>query len=222
MYGLLMVALLFPVTQGVSTYDTGAGTLYTLKVVQDVTLERYSNMNYLQYLLVSKHPGYANKRSLVQFENLPQSCPLSKVKSAKMYLYYVYAHKPSWHSITYTPFIPRFMEVHLVKKSWKESQATRSKRLSYAYWSSPWLGLDNTDAELVPQHQTPVTIFPLRPRGFVEFDITRAVRSWQSGVPNNGLVIRATNELDRGRGIRFASNADSDSSRHAFVRVLCA
>ena len=219
---ILTVALLTPVTQGVTTYDTGAGTLHTLKVVQDVTLERSTtNFNYLQYLIVSKHPDYPNKRSLVQFENLPQSCPSTKVKSAKMYLYYVYAHKASGDSITYTPFIPRHMEVHLVKKPWKESQATSSKRFSSAYWSTQWLGLDCIDAEKLPQQCTPVTIFPGRPRGFVEFDITRAVKNWQNGLPNNGLLIRATNELDRGRDIRFASNADTDSSRHAYVLVLC-
>ncbi|KAJ7371783.1 hypothetical protein OS493_023121 [Desmophyllum pertusum] len=218
---ILIMALFAPVTQGVTTYNTGAGTLYTLKVVQDVTLEHSRNMNYLAYLLVSKHPQYPNKRSLVQFENLPSACPSSKVKSAKMYLYYVYAHKASWHSITTTPFIPRYMEVRLVKKAWKETQATRYKRYSYAYWSSPWLDLDGRDSEAVPQECTPVTIYPLRPSGFVEFDITYAVRSWRSGVPNYGLVIRATNELESGRGIRFASNAYRSSSRHAFARVLC-
>ena len=139
-----------------------------------------------------------------------------------MYLYYVYAHKASWHSITRTPFIPRYMQVHLVKKYWRETQATSSRRYSGAYWSSPWLGLDGTDAEAVPQERNPVTIFPLRPAGFVEFDITPAVEKWRSGVPNYGVVIRAVNELEDGRGIRFASKAYRDSSKHPFARVLCA
>ncbi|XP_078371189.1 uncharacterized protein LOC144654843 [Oculina patagonica] len=219
----LLMASLSPVTQGVTTYDTGKGILYTLKVVKDVALERsYSNMNWLQYLLVSKHPQYPNKRSLVQFENLPSACPLIKIQSAKMYLYYVYAHKPSWHPITMTPFIPRYMQTHLVKKSWVESQATSTKRYSSATWSTPWLGLDGTDAEAVPQDWNPVTIYPARPQGFVEFDITPAAKAWRSGVPNYGLIIRAVNELEPGRGIRFASDTYSDASKRAFVRVLCA
>ena len=128
---------------------------------------------------------------------------------------------PAGIPFTTTPFIPRYMQVHLVKKSWNEYQATSSKRTSSTYWSKPYLGLDNTDAETVPQDRSPVVIFPYRPRGFVEFDITRAIRSWQRGVPNHGLVIRATNEFQKGRGIRFASNADRDGSRHAYVLVLC-
>ncbi|XP_078371247.1 uncharacterized protein LOC144654884 [Oculina patagonica] len=221
----LLMALLAPVTQGVTTYDTGNGILYTLSVERDVALESSTtNYNYLEFLLVSKHPQYPNKRSLVQFENLPSACPSSKIQSAKMYLYYVYAHKASWHSITYSPFIPRYMQVHLVKKSWEESQATSTKRSSSANWSSPWLGLDGTDAEAIPQDWNPVTIFP-HPGSFsrfVEFDITPAAKAWRSGVPNNGLVIRAVNELEPGRGIRFASNANKDKNLHAFARVLCA
>lgn len=221
MITLFMVTLLAHVTQGVTRYDTGRGLVYKLSVVQDVTLERpNTNFNSLPFLLVSRHPDYPNKRSLVKFENLPLSCPAHKIVSAKMYLYYVYAHKASWHPITKTPFIPRYIQVHLVKKSWNEYQATSSKRSSYAYWSKQYLGVDNTDAERTPQGQS-VVIFPYRPRGFVEFDITRAIRKWRYGVPNNGLLIRATNELQSGRGIRFASNADRDRSRHAYVLVLC-
>ena len=219
---ILLMALLAPVTHGVTTYNTGAGILYTLKVVKDVALERpTTNYNSLIYLMVSKHPQFPNKRSLVQFENLPTTCLASKIKSAKMYVYYKYAHKASWHSIYQTPFIPRYMHAHLVKKYWVESQATSTKRYSSASWSAQWLALDGTDAELVPQDWNPVTIYPLRPEGFVEFDVTSAARKWRSGVPNYGLVIRAVNELQAGRGIRFYSNQFSDSSKHAFVRVLC-
>lgn len=103
---------LAPVTHCVTTYNTGAGILYTLKVVKDVALETpTTNHNNLIYLLVSKHPQYPNKRSLVQFENLPTSCSACNIKSAKMYLYYKYAHKASWHSIYQTPFIPRYMQL---------------------------------------------------------------------------------------------------------------
>ena len=107
---VVVAVLLASVAQGYRTYNTGAGIVYRLSVTHDVTLERgYYNYNWLQYLLVSKHPDYPNKRSLVQFENLPSSC--THVKSAKMYLYYVYAHKASWHPIQKTPFIARYMQV---------------------------------------------------------------------------------------------------------------
>lgn len=119
------------------------------------------------------------------------------------------------------PFIPRYLEVHLVKKAWNEAQATRTQRLTGVSWSSAWLGLDGTDAEESPQPGR-VTMFPYRPAKFVEFDITDAMKSWRNGVANNGLVIRATNELERGRSIRFASNGMSDSSKHAYVLVRCA
>ena len=86
------MALLVPVALGVTTYDTGSGMLYTLAAVEDVTLKRSStNFNYLEYLIVSKLSQFPNKRSVVKFEDLPNACPSSKIKSAKMYLYYVYA-----------------------------------------------------------------------------------------------------------------------------------
>ena len=205
----------------VKTYDAGAGKVYKLSVIQDVWLESGSvNYNSYEYLIVSKHPGYPNKRSLVQFEDLPSSCPSKKVTSAKMYLYYEYSHKASFMSIKSVPFIPRYLQVHLVKKPWDESQTTSTMRLRGVPWSSPWLALDGTDAEANPQRGT-VTIFPYRPKGFVEFDVTNAVKDWRNGVPNNGLVIRAINELDPGRTTRIASNANSDTSRHAYVLVYC-
>ena len=106
--GIMVVALVAPGT----TWKTGRGTVYMLRVTQDVSLERATrNYNWLPYLMVSKHPDFPNKRTLVQFKNVPRSCSSSKILSAKMYLYYVYAHKPSWHSIHKTPFVPRYLQV---------------------------------------------------------------------------------------------------------------
>ena len=218
---VVMLALLASVSQGVTTYDTSAGRVYRLDVTQDVTLERGSfNLKYLQYLIVAKFPERPNKRSLVQFEDLPSSCPTEHIQSAKMYLFYEYAHKPKKFSDAQAPFIPRYLEVHLVKKPWNEAEATSTWRLSNISWSSPWLGLDGTDAEAAPQPDT-VTISRNSTTGFVEFDVINAVKSWSEGVANNGLVIRATNELDPGRDIRFASNAVIDSSEHAYILVHC-
>ena len=218
---LLVAVLVTPPARGVMTFDTGAGKVHKLSVTQDVTLERGSqNFNSLEYLIVSKHPEYPNKRSLVQFEDLPSSCPSSNVISAKMYLYFQYSHKASLMSVKSVPLFSRYLRVYLVKKAWNESQTTSTMRLRGVPWSSPWLALDGRDAEATPQQGT-VTIFPHRPKGFVEFDVTYAVKDWSNGVANNGLVIRATNELDPGRDTRFASNANMDSSTHAFVLVRC-
>ena len=218
---LLMVVLAAAPVRGVNTFDTGAGTVYKLSVTQDVWLESGNrNYNNYEYLIVSKIPRYPNKRTLVQFEDLPSSCPSKNVTSAKMYLYYIYSHKPSFMSAKSVPFIPRYLQVHLVKKPWNESQTTSTMRLRGIPWSSPFLALDGTDAEATPQQGT-VTIFPYRPSGFVEFDVTDAVTNWSRGVPNNGLVIRATNELVLGRSNRFASNGNSDTSKHAYVLVHC-
>ena len=218
---VVMVAFLASAFEGVTSFNTGAGIIYRLNVRQDVSLERVNgNFNYLRFLMVSKHPQYPNKRSLVQFEDPPRACKASHIHSAKLYLYYVYAHKASWHSHKMTPFIPRYMEVYMVRKSWSETQATSRWRFRGVPWSSDWLRLDGTDADAAPQ-SAPVVIFPARPRGFVEFDVTNAVKSWREGVGNNGLLIRATNELERGRGIRFASNAMPDRSKHAFILVRC-
>ena len=114
---VVMVAFLASAFEGVTSFNTGAGIIYRLNVRQDVSLERVnSNFNYLRFLMVSKHPQYANKRSLVQFEDPPRACKASHIHSAKMYLYYVYAHKASWHSHKRSPFIPRYMEVYMVKR----------------------------------------------------------------------------------------------------------
>ena len=57
----------------------------------------------------------------------------------------------------------------------------------------------------------------------MEFDVTRAVLNWRSENPdpNYGLLLLATNENELGRDTRFYSNAESDTSRHAYINVLC-
>ena len=151
---LLMVLLVTPPVRGVMTFDTGAGKVHKLSVTQDVTLERGSqNFNSLEYLIVSKHPEYPNKRSLVQFEDLPSSCPSSNVISAKMYLYFQYSHKASFMSIKSVPLFSRYLQVHLVKKPWDESQTTSAMRLRGIPWSSPWLALDGTARRQLPSKE---------------------------------------------------------------------
>ena len=195
-----------------------AQTLHRLEVVEDVTLEQGSrNFNYLKYLIVGLHPGYPKKRSLLKFEDVPSTCGV--VNYAKMYLYYQYSHKASFQTDTEAPFITRTIQAHRVLKSWKETQATSTKRYSGAYWNTQWLGLDNTDAKSSSTGQ--ITIRPSQSKGFVSIDVTSAVREWNVGNQNYGLLIWATNENIAGRDTRFASKSESDSSKHPYIEVNC-
>ena len=218
----VLPAVIFFLAAGVfavdcTSWDSGAGTVYTLGVVQDVWLESSSNQNHQSYLIVGVHPWYPKKRFLVQFGDLPSPC--SHVEWAKMYVYYVYAHKASWQSVQQAPFISRTLQLHQVKKLWSEAQATNTYRTQGTPWSRPYLALDGTDAS--PHALSSVTVFTSRPQGFIEFDVTEAVRNWQDGDPNYGILVWATNEDDQGRDIRFYSSSYSDSSKHSFIKVLC-
>ena len=222
----LVIGFVFSMITPVSSVtrsDSGAGIVYKLHVKQDVSLESpRRNHNRLPFLMVGKHTAYPNKRSLVQFEDLPLNCSVHKIKWAKMYLYYMYSHKASFHSVQYTPFITRYFKVYRVKKSWNETQATSTIRYGSVRWSKPLLGLDNCDAERRPQSCWAVPLYTNHPRKtWIEFDVTRAVNYWRRYGRNYGLVVRATNEYRNGRGTRFASNADRDRKRHAFINVLC-
>ena len=135
-----------------------------------------------------------------------------------MYLYYEYSHKPSFHSVTQTPFIILIIQAHRVLKSWNETQATSEKN-STAFWHQPYLGLDDTDASSCPTGY-PI-IYTRRAPGFVEVEVTSAVREWMAGKPNYGLLIWATNEDQRGRDTRFNSKSHSDSSRHPYIQLNC-
>ena len=193
-------------------------TVYRLRVVEDVTLERGStNFNYLEYLITSFHPGFPKKHSLLRFENVPSGC--RSINYARMYLYYVYSHKASYLSDAQVPFITRTIRAHRVLKPWKESEATSTKRDSYNYWQTQWLGLNNIDA--TSSYTGQVTITPNTPSGFVHIDVTSAAKAWKSGSSNYGVVIWATNEDQPGRDTRFASNAHRISSQHAYILLSC-
>ncbi|XP_065906878.1 uncharacterized protein [Dysidea avara] len=197
----------------------GESDAHTLKVVEDVTLERGStNFNYLKYLIVGLHPNYPKKRSLLKFEDVPSRCGV--VKHATMYLYYQYSHKASFQTDAQAPFITRTIQAHRVLKSWKETEATSTKRDYTEYWGTQWLGLDDIDAESSSTGgQT--TIHYGQQKGFVGIDVTSAVNEWKAGEDNYGLVIWATNENIPGRDTRFASKSESDPTKHPFIEVKC-
>ena len=195
----------------------GRETLCTLQATKDVMLEcRPGNKNYYDYLIVGKHPQFSKKRFLIQFEDIPSTC--QRVKWAKMYLYFWYAHKASWQSVQQAPYITRELKVHQVKKSWSESQATTTNRFNGIRWSRSYLAIDGSDAVAYSQGRD-VVMYPGQPSRYVEFDVTEVARNWQSGEQNYGLLVWATNENEEGRDLRFYSR--ERSTQRPLITVSC-
>ena len=220
MYGRLCSLVLIALNISIcfAQWDSGDGILYTLMVVEDVFLERpTSNYNNYQWLIAGGHDLYPKKRSLLRFEDIPSAC--TNVNHAMMYLYYDYSHRASWQTVTESPFIPRTIQAHRVLKSWNETQATTTRTNSTAFWHQDYLGLDDTDANDCPTGHT--TIHAGRPSGFIEIQVTSAVRDWIAGKPNYGLLIWATNENRNGREARFFSKSHSDSTKHPYILINC-
>jgi len=209
-------------TAQLNVWDSGDGMRYRLKVVQDVWLENSGNKNNQKHLIVGKHAGWEKKRTLVQFESITEEdCPIENLRWAKMYIWYEYSHKWSAQSVYDAPFTSRPLEVHRVNQEWKESEATKFNRMSGVNWGTPWLGIDNVDAEIIPQDYQPTWIYTSRPQSYVEFDVTLAVKSWIQGKPNYGLLINALDENTDARDIRFLSSESGDEGKYPFVNVMC-
>ena len=211
------VALLASVCSAVQTWNSGAGTVYKISVIQDVFIENQSNKNYYGFTIVGKHPQYNKKRALYQFEQLPATC--TNIAWAKMYLYFIYAHKASWQTVQSAPYSPQGIQVHQLMQEWRESEATQFLRLVGVNWNTPYVGLDNIDASPIPT--TTGAVFTSRPAGFMEFDITSAIKNWQQGQANYGVMIWSLSENSDRRDLRFASKENADSQKRPFVNVLC-
>ena len=80
-----------------------------------MTLERTTNQNSLEFLIVGQHVGFPKKRSLLQFEDLPSTC--THINWAKMYVYFSYSHKASFNTVDEAPYISRPLEVHQVSNN---------------------------------------------------------------------------------------------------------
>ena len=214
---IIFAAISFSVAY--QTYDYGDSIIHELNIVQDVTVVSYSNYDYLEYLLVAQHTSYPLKRSLVQFENLRSSCPPNKIQYAKMYLYFPYAQRANFMSVKLVPYLKHTFQVYRVLKPWKEQEATSRYRQMGLKWNSTLLNIGN-DTESEPQCEysfnerskcSPTTLYPPRPSGFMEFDVTMAMRSWSKGAPNYDLLVKVINKAANGRDIRFYSKSHSDS-----------
>ncbi len=199
-----------------SVWDTGDGSMHRLLATKDICLEGNNQSIGLDFLMVARLPEYPKKRSLIQFEELPRD---TSIKWAKMYLYYWRAHKASWLEVHQAPYFSHTLHVHQVKKEWDESQTTSLYRLTGVAWKRPYLALDGTDA--APSSIGSAIIFNSRPRGYVEFDVTEAVRNWHSGEPNYGLLILAADEYAEGRDLRFYSRRHGDPQTQPMLHVLC-
>ena len=55
----------------------------------------------------------------------------------------------------------------------------------------------------------------------MEFDVTKAMRSWSKGAPNYGLLVKVVNEAANGRDLTFYSKSHSNSRQHPFIYVTC-
>lgn len=219
---LLVLMGVFAITSVESYHvgDSGDGKVHFLNVLEDVVLERGSrNFNYLNQLIIARLRQFPLKRSLLRFESLPASCPTQKIRWAKMYVYYYYAHKASWHTLQSSPALTHTINIHRVLKPWKESQATSLYRVRNVRWTSTYLNLGR-DAERHPQYP-PTTLYTSHPRSFIELDVTRAVVDWRMGAPNYGVLMKVVNEAQNGRGLRFISNAHKDKTLHARIQVMC-
>ena len=194
------------------------GKTYLLNATRDICLEKGStNFNYLDYVIIGKHPDYQKKRSLLQFEDIPGDC--TDVISAKMYLWYWYSHKASWQSNEQAPHLTHTFNVHQIKKEWSETQATSTYRRSGIAWSQPYLGLDGTDAY---SNSLDSVFFPNPPpttNRWIEFDITGAAKNWKAGLPNYGVVIWSTKENENGRDVRFYSR--ERSTNKPYLELKC-
>jgi len=203
-------------------WDTGDGMSYKLNAVQDVWLEGSRNNDNHEFLIVGKHAMWDKKRTLVQFETITKNeCPIDRLRWAKMYIWYEYSHRWSAQTVYDAPFTSRPLQVHRVKQEWKASEATRFQRMIGVNWGTPWLGIDDVDAEITPQENQPTRIFTRRPKSYVEFDVTLAVKSWIMGEPNYGLVIYALDENTDARDIRFLSSDSREQSKYPILTVMC-
>ena len=222
-YCITLVAVLVGLADAqLNVVNFGNGIVYRRYASADTWLES-SNSNYgnLDFLIVSKHTGYLKKRSLIKFGNIENDVPSTcNITYAKMYLNYWYAHKASFYSVQQVPFLSRRLQVHQINKDWSETQATQENRFSGMPWSAPYLAINGTDASAHVQDCVP--LYTGRPPGYIEFDVTDAVKNWLGGDPNYGLLLWDVTENVDGRDIRFYSRENTDIKKKPWLTVLCA
>lgn len=218
-------------TANYTVEDSGNGTTITLNCTKDADIwesipeDHGGHIPHFDsarkgVLIVGKMPEYSRKRILIQFENVPDEYVRRHIEWAKMYLYYSYAHKASWQKKVEAPSIGRHLQVHQLLKNWDEIEVTSKYRSNESGWNEPFVALDDSDAALAWLDR--VTVYPQRPPGYVEFDVTEAVRNWCTGQENHGVLLWATNEDVNGRELRFCgSRYDEEPDMEPKLIVQC-
>ena len=198
--------------------DVGNGIVYKAPANADTFLHAGQNQNFRDILIVSFHLGFPKKRILIKFDtsDVPTTC---QVVHAKMYIHFLYAHKASYQTVQQAPYLSRPLQVHQMKRQWLESVATSTYRLPGFQWSQPNAALGVDFSYYV---EDTVTMVAIRPRGYVEFDVTNAMKKWLNGEPNYGLMIWDPTETIPGRDIRFYSREHQEANYRPFMNVLCA
>ena len=197
--------------------DVGNGIVYKAPANADTFLYDGPNQGSRNFLIVSFHPGFPKKRTLIKFDTsrVPTTC---QVVHAKMYIHFWYTHKASYLTVQQVPYLSRPLQVHQMRRQWSKSVATSTYRLPGVRWSQQYAALG---VDFSYHVEDKVTMVANRPRGYVEFDVTNAVKKWLGGEPNYGLMIWDPTETTPGREIRFFSRERPESSYKPFLNVLC-
>ncbi len=105
-----------------------------------------------------------------------------------------------------------------INQEWDEMDATSMNRLSGVPWSQEYMDESGPDAG--PQLLTVEPYHPKRPQGYMAFNVKKAVKNWQNGSPNYGLLVIAEKENNPGLALRFRSREHAEPMG-PFLDVLC-
>lgn len=192
---------------------------HRLEAIADVTLGSSYNLNYRDYLSVGKETRLPLARSLLKFEDIPESCKY--VEKAEVVVYYFAAHRARWQNDMSAPFVFRQIQVRQVLKDWKEAEATQKYRMGDVKWKKQYLEYNDTDA--ATDADDSLTLFPDTPFGYVKLDITPTAQRWFAGEDNFGVILSVVYEFARGREIRFYSREREDESEEVkpYLSIKC-
>jgi len=205
--------------------DEGYGNTHTLATVQDTFVERFGrawDRPSFGTLIVGHVGGFDVKRILIQFENLPSSCPVNKIVWARFFMHFVTSPRVSGRPVAQQPWIDYTFNVHRIKRFWDEATTTpryRCRSCSNRNWYQPRLELGR---DAVPEPECKKTVIrSSEPRGrLIEFDITGAMKAWASGESNYGVLVKVVREHINARDLRFWDRHQDEKLR-PFAQVLC-
>jgi len=176
-----------------------------IEASEDTWLETSSNQGNNQYLIIGRHSSWPKKRSLLKFDTSDLEGS-QKIISAKMLIYYRYAHSASW--INEDP-IDRVVSVHQVLKPWDENAASETKATATVPWTEPMCGINDVDASSTAEDSQ--LWVALETKQWKSFDLTALVQAWvDNPYSNHGVLLRAENEEEQGRDMRMYSKDSNE------------